>query len=230
MKKICFFLLLLICNEVLFAAQSLENLRVNDIPGCKKSSNKYRPELLDCTALAPKQKLNLREIREVPDALGGLTPAVPMIQSFVSENWRERSKNKGVRVVGCRLRQFLQYSIYTKGEIRILDTPEAFRSFFAPVNSAAEAFSFAVALTGSEPIHKIDLPVGMAVEASDIPPTFVRKVSEGYLVHLFDYDLCGCGPHWTYSVEYLVRKDGTVEMTSRKKFYRDPQQDGLCVD
>ena len=58
----------------------------------------------------------------------------------------------------------------------------------------------------------------------------VETVEEGYWVHLFRYDAYGCGPHYTYALAYLVTREGEIVDTTSKARYRDPTEDGLCVD
>jgi hypothetical protein len=219
-----------VISNQLIAAQSFESLKVDITSflenGCKKTANLG----LDCTPLELKKKFDIRGVKEVPGALGGLKPALPIIEGRLDYYRPDGSVNKGIRMIGCRAPKVIQYVVYTKGEQRVIDSEESFISYFAPVDSEAEALGFAVALTGSYPLHKIEIPKKMVVSEPKTPATFVRKDGNDYIVHLFGFDTCGCGPHWNYSIEYRVTKEGRVHEKSRKNFYRDPDEDGLCVD
>jgi hypothetical protein len=143
------------------------------------------------SALGLKKKFDIGIVRVVPGALGGLKPSLPVITGHLLYDRRDGTKNKGIRMIGCRLPRVMQYVKYTKGEFRVIDSEESFISHFAPVDSKAEALGFAVALTGSYPLYKIELPKGMIVAEPKTPATFVRKENKDYVVQLFGSDTCG---------------------------------------
>jgi hypothetical protein len=79
-------------------------------------------------------------------------------------------------------------------------------------------------------MYDIKIPPHYVVFVSKIEATYVKQTSEGFRVHLFDYQLCGCGPHPYYAVDYLVTETGEIKEISREEIYKDPMKDGLCVD
>jgi hypothetical protein len=229
MKILTFLFGFFLCIQ-LSAAQSFEALKVDITPFLKLGCKKIADGRLDCSSLELDKKFNIWGVEVPPGALGGLKPALPILTGLVAYNRSDESRNKGIRNIGCRLPQFIQYVVYSKNEIRVIDSEQSFISYFAPVDSEAEALGFALALTSSYPLYKIELPKGVIVSEPKTPATFVRKENDDYIVQLFGFNPCGCGPHWNYSIEYRVTKEGNVHEISRKEFYRDPKQDDLCVD
>jgi hypothetical protein len=88
---------------------------------------------------------------------------------------------------------------------------------FAPVETKEEALSFAVALTGSFPKYDASVPEGYFPVAPPIISTYMEETNGGFKIHLFDYDICGCGSHPYYAVDYYVTRAGNVTELSRQK-------------
>ncbi len=113
-------------------------------------------------------------------------------------------------------------------ESRLIASKEEFRSLFAPVETKEEALAFAVALTSSLPRYDTSVPEGYFPVTSSVKPTYAIETEEGYLVHLFDSELCGCGSHPYYAIEYLVTRDGNVTELFREKVFDSTMQ--ICID
>ena len=104
------------------------------------------------------------------------------------------------------------------------DVPEIYRH----VETKEEALSFAVALTSSFPKYDASAPEGYFPVASPIEPTYMEETDEGFEVRLFDYEVCGCGSHPYYAIDYSVTKDGNVTELSRQKVY--DSNSIICMD
>jgi hypothetical protein len=223
----CFYI-----SGVVFAA-GLDESKVDMSPliemGCKRVKTYPGESSLDCSSIGLEKKFGCEQLTEVPNELGALTPSVPIIECWFSANIAPDAVN-GIRIVGCMLPETFQYLVYTKGEFVKIDSPKAFVSFFAPVGSPEEALAFAVALSDGFPIYKIEIPEGMYVETPNMNPTSVEKSGDNFLVHLFGFDSCGCGPHWYYSIPATVNKAGDVSVGSRKNYYHNPKDEELCWD
>lgn len=48
------------------------------------------------------------------------------------------------------------------------------------------------------------------------------------MVHLFESELCGCGSHPYYAIDYLVTRDGNVTELSKEEVFNSTMQ--ICVD
>jgi hypothetical protein len=65
---------------------------------------------------------------------------------------------------------------------------------------------------------------------NELEDTHVDVVENGYIVHLYRYQVFGCGPHNTSAVDLLITNQGFVEEVTREAVYKDPSEDDLCVD
>jgi hypothetical protein len=201
-----------------------------DVSAFIKAGCVQEGESLNCSKINLEEKFSCERIIPPSGALIGLSPALPIAEcTFINRN--ASTTSAGISRKGCRLPLYNKYIVLTSdNEFKEIATKEAFQKFFAPVEKPEEALSFAVALTKSYPRYKITIPKEFRVFVSKIKDTSVKKIGNGYQVHLFDYQVCGCGPHPHYTVDYTVTKTGEVTETSREKIYEDPKQDGLCVD
>ncbi|MBD2039676.1 hypothetical protein [Microcoleus sp. FACHB-672] len=201
-----------------------------DVSAFIKAGCVQEGESLNCSKINLEEKFSCEKIIPPSDALSRLSPALPIAEcTFINRN--ASTTTEGISRKGCRLPLYNKYIVLTAdSQFKEIGTKEAFQKLFAPVEKPEEALSFAVALTQSYPRYKITVPKEFRVFVPKIKDTFVKKIANGYQVHLFDYQVCGCGPHPHYTVDYTVTKTGEVTETSREKIYEDPKQDGLCVD
>jgi len=123
---------------------------------------------------------------------------------------------------------FRRYIAKQGEEFKLIESIEDFRSIFAPVETKEEALAFAVALTSSLPRYDTSVPEDYFPVSSSITPTYAKETEGGYMVHLFDSEICGCGSHPYYAIDYLVTRDGNVTELSREKVYDSNMQ--ICVD
>lgn len=191
--------------------------------GCAKEG-----DYLNCSSINLEGRYSCAEITSPSEYLSGLSPKVPMVEcTFWKENW---SSDEGIIHTGCLAPSFNKYIALTDDGFKLIRNKEEFKQFFAPVETPEEALGFAVALTYSYPMYDITVPKNFKVFVSKIKATYVEETIEGFKVHLFDYDFCGCGPHSHYVVDYLVTKAGEVKEISRQKIFENPEEEGLCVD
>jgi hypothetical protein len=125
-----------------------------------------------------------------------------------------RIAGPGVREVGCMDRTRIHYVVIRDEKPVLLSSPDALRGAYAPIGSAAEAAGLVVALRGAalryEP-SKEYLPLVDAVEDA-----FAEAAANGFRVHLFESQSCGCGAHRRYGVDYAVSRDAAVSVENRK--------------
>ena len=124
----------------------------------------------------------------------------------------------------------MRYVIWRNGEFLLLKNGADLQRAFAPIESEVEALSYAIAATGLGARYGLEKESGLRYFTDELEDTSVQRSNESYRVRLFDYHLCGCGPHTHYSVDIQVRLDGGVEELSRQPLYEDPEEDGLCID
>lgn len=176
-------------------------------------------------------------LEPVTDMLGGLTPAypiasciyIPMYRQEVSDQ-RSIPESEYFFNVGGPMSMLVRYLVDVGGEFQLIKNPGDFQAVFAPVESPEEALGFAIALLDIYPIYGLTFEQKLRYEVAALEDTYVEKTNNGYLVHAFDYQFFGCGPHYTYAVTVKVSTNGQVEELERRKIFRDPSMDDLCQD
>lgn len=170
------------------------------------------------------------ELRDPGDFLGGLAPSTPINLCIYQSEQGEEPSGGFLYREGCLMPAYVSYVIYRDGEFVVINSIEELGQAFLPIDSENEALSYALAATGLGVRYGQEALPGLEYFVDELEDTHVVKTPDGYQVLLFDYKLCGCGPHHTYAVEILVQSDGRIEETSRVPIFKDPEEDGLCVD
>jgi hypothetical protein len=183
---------------------------------------------LDCSNLGLDQQFGCVWIANASAALGNLSPRLPMVECPVRSEDYNFNSSEGIVREGCIMPMYRRFIVMQDGEIKQIRTKEEFQSVFAPVETKEEALSFAVALTSSLPKYDASAPEGYFPVASPIEPTYVEETDGVFKVHLFDYEVCGCGSHPYYAIDYSVTRDGNVTKLSRQKVY--DSNSNICID
>lgn len=180
-----------------------------------ESLNKSNPlASLDCLTIAE------------PDVLlGALDPPYPMVTCTAGTH-----VDQGLYRVGCMFPGVMRYVVYRDGKFQSVASREELQALFAPITSENEALSYALALTGDEAKYGLNSLAGYRTFATVLEDTHVVKVDNGYQINLYEYSLCGCGPHSYKVVNLVITTDGSLIMLSRERAFEDPKDDGLCVD
>jgi hypothetical protein len=187
-------------------------------------------ESIDCL---PEEIKNLEHpvsyIIKPANNLGGLTPVIPLaVAKTISRDPEDMIQS--VYVERCSAKSYARYLVLFEGKIHLIDSIEGLAAQFAPIESQEEALSYAIAATGFSAIKDLRKSPKPKFYSDKIDETYVRAKGEGYIVHLFDDYLCGCGPHIAQSVDITVQKDGTIQLSAPVDAFSDPQYDGLCID
>ena len=183
---------------------------------------------LDCSNLGLDQQFGCIWISNASAALGNLSPALSLVECLVRSEDYNFNSSEGIIREGCMMPMYRRFIAMQDGEYKLISTKEEFQSLFAPVETKEEALSFAVALTSSLPKYDASVPEGYFPVASLIEPTYMEETDEGFEVRLFDYEVCGCGSHPYYAIDYSVTKDGNVTELSRQKVY--DSNSIICMD
>jgi hypothetical protein len=185
--------------------------------------------------------LGCRELAEPSDLLGGLDPALVLLECVVDSDPQAEAAQGGsagesepqdyVYSVGCLRRSFVWYVVWREGRFELIKTGAGLGSAVAPVTSVDEALSLALAVTGLEAYYGLAYQPGTRYLTERLEDTDVAETGNGgYAVHLFYYQFCGCGPHTTSAVDVMVEADGQVTLEGRTPQFENPEEDGLCVD
>jgi hypothetical protein len=158
------------------------------------------------------ERFGCMRISNASSALESLSPPLPLVEClFLS---KDDNSQDGIVREGCMMPLFRRYIAKQGEEFKLISSKEEFQSIFAPVETKEEALAFAV---------EDYFPV-----ASSIIPTYAKENEGGYQVHLFEKEICGCGTHPYYAIDYLVTKNGNVTELSREKVYDSTMQ--ICID
>ncbi len=169
------------------------------------------------------------EIKNVSSELYALTPALPIVEClYLTKDDSALEDDLGIVREGCMMPIYRRFIVGQGTDSRIISSAEQFRLMFAPVQSKEEALAFAVALTDSFALYDTTVPEGYFKTASQVTPTYAEDTKEGYAVHLFEIQSCGCGSHPYYAVDYLVTGDGNVTETHREEVFNSNYS--ICVD
>jgi hypothetical protein len=171
------------------------------------------------------------QLRLPGEVLGGLQPAYPIRLCLISSNGGQTlAEGDFIYREGCLISEYVRYAIIQDGQLRILKSVAHMQQAYAPIESEDEALSYALAASGLGVRYGLTAQTDLRYFVDKLEDTNVQQIPQGYRVHLFDYKLCGCGPHPTYAVDVLVTSDGQVRELSREKIFEDPAEDSLCVD
>jgi hypothetical protein len=198
---------------------------------------------LDCSKSASVKAFGcLGDRLQVDDSLGGLTPKAAIaecngaVRAVVSSGSPSAPPPKGAQVpptgivrLGCMFPVVRRYLVSMRGKLTLVKSAAELAALFAPVESPEEALGFAVALSRAAPQYTVEIRPGWRA-APRIETSYSEPAAGGFKVHLFEYQLCGCGPHPYNAVDFLVGKDGSVSVAATQEAYADPRKDHLCID
>jgi hypothetical protein len=235
------FLILGACQQsISFVDHPRPNLSVNFEPFEDADCPSSEYGLRYCDEGSTLWNLGCDEIQVTSDLLGGLDPAYPMATCFFEPMSRPEDSGASVSetleegnyfyVDGGFFPRFVRYVIYDEGAFTLINNEKELQEIFQPIDSPEEALSFALASTDTMASYNFDFDSENEYEVNELEDSHVEATSDGYLVYLYHYQFYGCGPHNTSLVVYHVSKDGELQQESSTPVFRDPEEDGLCVD
>lgn len=180
--------------------------------------------------LPPFDTFGCFEIVEAPPLLGGLTPRGAMMRC-IREQVADAPLDKDDYFYnqGCLVGNYVRYLDFQDGQLRLIKNLADLKARFAPVESSQEALSYAVAATGFEALFGLRNEQ-MRYLAPRIEDSQVRIEGGEYLVSLYSFATCGCGPHAMSLRVVVVKPTGEIAINDPQPVWEDPAQDGLCVD
>ncbi len=185
----------------------------------------------NCPPDSPIGQLGCDRISAPGDYLGGMDPSYPINMCWKRGGGGQTpSSEEYVYREGCLLPQYARYVIQRDGKFEVLRSVADLQKVYAPITSENEALSYALAATGLSAYYDLVAPPGFRYFVDKLEDTHVVSSDQGFLVYLYAYKFCGCGPHTTSYVEVLIKPDGSVQETGRTPVFEDPEQDTLCID
>jgi hypothetical protein len=196
-------------------------------------------DLRYCEAESPLAALGCDRIRKPTDLLGGLEPPLPIAVCLVEPfrhtddpEFYEQIEAEGEYFYrsGGLMPVYTRYVVSQDDQFRLIKTEDEFRDVFAPIETSEEALSYSLAVRKLSAYYGLEPNPEYEYFVDQIEDTHVEMATDGYLVHLFYYQVFGCGPHETYAIVVQVTEQGHVEEVSEDPIYKDPSEDDLCVD
>jgi len=140
----------------------------------------------------------------------------------------ERGPTGDLGATGCACPMPRLFVVARDGGVESVTDRAGLQRLVAPIESDAEALSYAVAVTGffvlrEGPSHHVDL----ATEHLDT--TFVRREGEDFRVHLFTAKTCGCERDFLAWTDYLVTREGEVRALESELVFTVPGESS-CVE
>ena len=190
----------------------------------------------DCPPDSPFVGLGCDQLRKPDDLLGGLDPAYPLALCLyypiqhTNETQGDPLEELHFYNDGCLMLVYMRYIIFKDGNFEVLRTLDDLSATYALIGSPNEALSFSLAATGLEAHYGQKRELGYRYSVNKLEDTNVSQVDEGYQINLYDYQVCGCGPHTTSINTIEVFANGNIHTVEEQPAYENPEEDGLCVD
>jgi hypothetical protein len=157
-----------------------------------------------CETDSPMADLGCDELQEPSNLLGALDPAYPIALCLVipylnaeereEETARMLAEHKYFFNIGGSLPTYVRYVIFRDNQFELVETEDEFRSIFAPIGGPQEALSYALAVRDLSAYYGLTRDSRLQYFVDEIEDTHVEETADGYLVHLFSYQVFGCGP------------------------------------
>lgn len=160
-------------------------------------------------------------IRTPNSLLGGLSPAYPIAECYVSDG-------RYVYQSGCLLFTGRAYIFEREGRYERIASLRKLKAIFAPIESENEALSYAMAATGYSALYRAGAIPATEYYVKELENTHVEVWGNGYIVRLYDYSPCGCGHHETIGIDVAVDHQGHIREVYRELVYRDAHY--MCGD
>lgn len=186
-----------------------------------------------CEADSLLAALGCDRIGKPPDLLGGLEPSHPIALCLIDpgrHGIRRAQMTDYFYWIGCDEPMAVRYVIWRDDQFHLIKTEDELRAIFAPIVTANEALAYAISVKGRHSAYYgLEYrPKEYEYLVDEIEDTHVDTLTNGYLVHLFWYELCGCGHHKTYAVDFHITNQGHIGEVKSEPSHRDLAH--KCID
>ncbi len=168
---------------------------------------------------------NLTGIGIVGQQLGSLSPKYP-----IATGKKTGHDAPALYTYGCMNPTAFCLIVKVDSTYRMANTLNDLKEIYAPIETKEEALSYVLAYSGKEALYEFTVENNFRTFVNTINTTSVVEANDAYEVNLFDYQLCGCGPHSYLMFIYTLKKTGDIIEKDLIKLYENPIEDGLCVD
>ena len=189
-----------------------------------------RDDTVTCPWESPVADLGCSRLNKPSDLLAGLNPQLPLIQCRITSTRSQPNPRDYFYRTGGLLPNYIRYVVYKDGKFVLVKNQDEFKRIFAPIESANEALSYALAVKNLQAYYGQQANPDYEYFVDKIEDTHVVKNREGYSLNLYEKKVFGCGAHPISVVNVVVTPEGDVREVSRKEVYKNPDEDNLCVD
>jgi len=146
------------------------------------------------------------------------------------QNPPDETESKGLYNSGCSTTVYQRLLAYKDGDYLLIRDLEDLKYYFSPIDSQEKALGYAIAATGYTPLFSFDQMENYRILVDELEPTQLKSSSESYEINLFDYQMCGCGPHPHIMKWVKITINGDLEILESTPVFENPEEDDLCVD
>lgn len=211
-----------------FQAPDLKmDLKIFQDVGCKLDQEGK----LRCSPSEPPfNRLGCYEVTPASPLLGGLKPAASLMKCLLEPQPDVSvSENDYLYNEGCLAPSYVRYVLYKDRQFTLLKNLADLQAAFAPIETPAEALSYAMAATGFQAFFGLK-DDNLRYKVAQIADTHVEIVEGRFDVTLYSYALCGCGPHAMNRRVVHVGPQGDINADDPLPVWEDPTQDQVCTD
>jgi|GEM_PF-1658387 len=192
-----------------------------DAAGCGQSVDGYF-----CPQTSQISQFDCKYLTIGDSLWGGLEPNYPI----VAKCERDETDHEGLFYSGCLIHLSVSFVMYANQRFQLITSQEQIRAIYSPIQSEDEALSYTLITTGLSADYSLKLEPNIYYLTSIIEDTYVRSTKHGFIVHLYNHQICSCNPHTTTAVDILVQSDGIVKWLGGRPTYDDGTEGLGCVD
>ena len=211
--------------------------------GCRKGPT---PQIEGCENL--RAKMGCDQFIQ-PDALwGAIIPAYPMVLCLILPDSRQYPQSltdakkleleviKEIEKEGYltlkpgKERLYTRLVILKEGQFQLLKNSDDLKTAFAPIESPAEALSYALMTTQLKAYYDQQIKPDYRYYTDVIEDTHIVVTRKGYDVLLYGYKDFGCSSHPTSTTLVTVRVNGLISYPSQRVAYANPAEDNKCFN
>jgi len=130
--------------------------------------------------------------------------------SIRDEDWKNAPEGT-LFIVGCAFKHRQGYIFMTGETYTLIETINALKDLFVPIESPAEALTYAQLRTGLHAYFDLSYDPTLLYLQETIDGTHVTEEAGGYVMNLYHLEVCGCEPWITSQV--MIRVDRSGEIT-----------------
>ena len=131
----------------------------------------------------------------------------------------EDAPQGAIHIVGCAFKKIPQYIFQVQGEYVSVDTIQELQELYLPLESAAQALSYAQLRTGLHAYFDLSYDPTLLYLQDTIESTQVTEIAAGYRMNLYHKTGCSCEPWITSQVILEVGQNGEVAWKEAKPVY-----------